>query len=139
MSGGRNYLSTKISSSVFRIEYVVNSLYGNILCGQQPSPHSPTGDLGDIAGVNGQNSKGLCQGGKVSLTQENCILMYVCVAPSTPVGVWSTALGLRWHISVIINSCMKACTVSFAKSLESVNFHFLAYFSAILCAYIIPK
>ena len=29
-----------------------------------PRPHSPTGDLWDIAVVNGQNSKGLCQGGK---------------------------------------------------------------------------
>ena len=27
-------------------------------------PHSPTGDLGEIAGVNGQNSEGMCQGGK---------------------------------------------------------------------------
>ena len=26
--------------------------------------HSPTGDLGKIAGVNGQNSEGMCQGGK---------------------------------------------------------------------------
>ena len=31
---------------------------------QQPHPHSPTGDLREIAGVNGQNSKGMCQGGK---------------------------------------------------------------------------
>ena len=31
---------------------------------QQPHPHSPTGDLRDINGVNGQNSKGMCQGGK---------------------------------------------------------------------------
>ena len=27
-------------------------------------PHSPTGDLGEIAGVNGQNSEGMCPGGK---------------------------------------------------------------------------
>ena len=26
--------------------------------------HSPTGDLGEISGVNGQNSEGMCQGGK---------------------------------------------------------------------------
>ena len=31
---------------------------------QKPRPHFPTGDLGDIAGVNGQNSKEMCQGGK---------------------------------------------------------------------------
>ena len=35
-----------------------------IECAQQPRPHSPTGDLGEIAGVNGQHSKGMCQGGK---------------------------------------------------------------------------
>ena len=39
-------------------------LYGDVECAQQPRPHSPTGDLGEIAGVNGQNSKGMCQGGK---------------------------------------------------------------------------
>ena len=32
---------------------------GDIACAQQPCPHSPTGDLGDIPGVNGQNSKGM--------------------------------------------------------------------------------
>ena len=37
--------------------------YGDIACAQQPNPHSPTSNLGDIAGVNGQNSKGMCQGG----------------------------------------------------------------------------
>ena len=36
-------------------------LYGDVECAQQPRPHFPTGDLGDIAGVNG---KGMCQGGK---------------------------------------------------------------------------
>ena len=36
-------------------------LYGDVECARQPRPHSPTGDLGDIAG---QNSKGMCQGGK---------------------------------------------------------------------------
>ena len=39
-------------------------LYGDVECAQQPRPHSPTGDLGEIAGVNGQNSEGMCQGGK---------------------------------------------------------------------------
>ena len=58
-------------------------LYGNVECAQQPRPHSPTGDLGEIAGVNGRNSKGRVRG--VSLAQVNCILMYVYVAPPTPV------------------------------------------------------
>ena len=39
-------------------------LYGDVECAQQPSPHSPTGDLVDIGRVNGQNSKGVCQVGK---------------------------------------------------------------------------
>ena len=41
-----------------------SKLYGDVECAQQPRPHSPTGDLGEIAGVNGQNSEGMCQGGK---------------------------------------------------------------------------
>ena len=41
-----------------------SKLYGDVVCAQQPHPHSPTGDLGEIAGVNGQNSDGMCQGGK---------------------------------------------------------------------------
>ena len=32
---------------------------------------------------------------EVSLAQASCILMYVYVAPPTPVGAWSMALGLR--------------------------------------------
>ena len=32
---------------------------------------------------------------EVSLAQVSCILMYVYVAPPTPVGAWSMALGLR--------------------------------------------
>ena len=39
-----------------------SKLYGDVECAQQPRPHSPTGDLGKIAGVNGQNR--MCQGGK---------------------------------------------------------------------------
>ena len=41
------------------------SAYGSdVECAQQPRPHSPTGDLGEIAGIIGQNSEGMCQGGK---------------------------------------------------------------------------
>ena len=32
---------------------------------------------------------------EVSLAQVSCILMYVYVAPPTPVGAWSMALGLQ--------------------------------------------
>ena len=39
-------------------------IYGDVECAQQPRPHSPTGDLGEIAGINGQNSDGMSQGGK---------------------------------------------------------------------------
>ena len=35
-------------------------LFGDIVCAQQPSP--PTGDLEDIAGVNGLNGKGMVSG-----------------------------------------------------------------------------
>ena len=35
---------------------------------------------------------------EVSLAQVSCILMYVYVAPPTPVGAWSMALGLRRRI-----------------------------------------
>ena len=69
-------------------------LYGDVECAQQPRPHSPTGDLGEIAGVNGQNSEGMCEGGKPGTGK----LMYVYVAPPTPVGAWSMALGLRQRI-----------------------------------------
>ena len=41
-----------------------SKLYGDVECAQQPRPHSPTGDLGEIAGVNGQNSEEMCHGGK---------------------------------------------------------------------------
>ena len=43
----------------------------------------------EIAVVNGQNSEGMCQGGKPGTGK-----LYVYVAPPTPVGAWSMALGL---------------------------------------------
>ena len=45
--------------------------------------------------VNGQNSEGMCQGGKPGtgkLYTDVCLCVYV--APPTPVGAWSMALGL---------------------------------------------
>ena len=50
---------------IHRILNLLTLLYGDDECAQQPCPHSPTGDLGEIAGVNGQNSEGMCQGGKL--------------------------------------------------------------------------
>ena len=47
------------------------------------STHSPTGDLGEIAGVMGRIVKGCVR--EVSLAQVYK-LMYVYVAPPTPVG-----------------------------------------------------
>ena len=38
---------------------------------------------------------------EVSLAQVSCILMYVYVAPPTPVGAWSMALGLRQRFEYI--------------------------------------
>ena len=68
-----------------------SKLYGDVECAQQPRPHSPTGDLGEIVGVNGQNSEGMCQGCKPGTGK--LLLMYVYVAPPTSVGAWSMALG----------------------------------------------
>ena len=56
---------------VYIWEETKSRLYGD----QQPRPHSPTGDLVLIAGVNGQNSEGCVR--EVSLAQVSCILMYV--------------------------------------------------------------
>ena len=53
----------------------------DVECAQQPRPHSPTGDLGKIAG---RIVKECVM--EVSLAQVSCILMYVYVAPPTPVG-----------------------------------------------------
>ena len=61
-------------------------IYGDVECAQQPCPHSPTGDLGEIAGVNGQNSKEMCQGDKPGTGK-----LYTDVALPTPVGAWSMA------------------------------------------------
>ena len=55
-------MTTIYSPPVYVI--IKSKLYGDVECAQQPRPHSPTGDLEEIAGVNGQNSEGMCQGGK---------------------------------------------------------------------------
>ena len=51
------------------------------------------GILGRLLGLMGRIVKGCVR--EVSLAQVSCILMYVYVAPPTPVGAWSMALGLR--------------------------------------------
>ena len=51
--------------------------------------------LGKLLGLMGRIVKGCVR--EVSLAQVSCILMYVYVAPPTPVGAWSMALGLRQH------------------------------------------
>ena len=70
-----------------------SKLYGDVECAQQPCPHSPTGNLGEIAGVNGQNSGGMCQGGKPGTGK----LYTAYVDPPTPVSAWS----MRFVITVI--------------------------------------
>ena len=78
-----------------------SKLYGDVECAQQPRPHSPTGDLGEIAVVNGQNSEGMCQGGKPGTGK-----LYTYVAPPTPVGAWSMALGLRQRFEYYYYYCL---------------------------------
>ena len=51
------------------------------------------GILGKLLGLMGRIVKGCVR--EVSLAQVSCILMYVYVAPPTPVGAWSMALGLQ--------------------------------------------
>ena len=49
-----------------RLPFLIShsSVISGMVIAQQPRPHSPTGDLDEIAGVNGQHSEGMCQGGK---------------------------------------------------------------------------
>ena len=69
-----------------------------------------TGNLGEIAGVNGQNSEGMCQGGKPGTGKLN-----TDVAPPTPVGAWSMALGLRQRFEYYYYFC----TSSFLHAKET--------------------
>ena len=83
-----------LESLLALVKIDIQRKYGDVECAQQSRPHSPTGE---IAGVNGQNSTGMYVR-EVSLAQVSCILVYVYVAPPTPVGVWSMAFGLRQRI-----------------------------------------
>ena len=68
--------------------------------------HNPALTL-QLLGLMGRIVKGCVR--EVSLAQVSCILMYVYVAPPTPVGAWSMALG-RWPwgygsvLSIIIHA-----------------------------------
>ena len=55
---------------------------------------------------------------EVSLAQVSCILMYVYVAPPTPVGAWSMALGLRQRFIIIITRDMGEISFSMDACLE---------------------
>ena len=89
MSYGKSLYWLYIVKAYGRKENLGYKYYDDVECAQQPHPHFPTRDLG----VNGQNSEGMCQGGKPGTGK-----LYVYVAPPTPVGAWSMALGLRQRI-----------------------------------------
>ena len=77
-----------------------SKLYGDVECAQQPCPHSPTGDLGEIAGVYGQNSEGMCQGGKPGTGKLYTDVCLCCSAHTS--GAWSMALGLRQRFGLLV-------------------------------------
>ena len=56
-------------------------------------------------GLMGGIAKGCVR--EVSLAQVSCMLVYVCVAPPTPVGAWSMALGLRRRIECYYTACCR--------------------------------
>ena len=62
------------------------------------------GILGKLLWLMGRIVKGCVR--EVSLAQVSCILMYVYVAPPTPVGAWSMALGLRSVLSIYSRSTL---------------------------------
>ena len=64
---------------------------------------SVLGILGKLLGLMGRIVKGCVR--EVSLAQVSCILMYVYVAPPTPVGAWSMALGLWQRFKCYVIDC----------------------------------
>ena len=72
--------------------------YMNVL--NNPALTLQLGILGKLLGLMGRIVKGCVR--EVSLAQVSCILMYVYVAPPTPVGAWSMALGLWQRIEYYI-------------------------------------
>ena len=75
--------------------------YGEHACAQQPSPQSPIGDLGDIAGVKVRNCKGLCQGGKPGMGKL-CTDVCLCSSAHTSVCVVDGLGATAAHLSIII-------------------------------------
>ena len=67
------------------------------------------GILGKLLWLMGRIVKGCVR--VVSLAQVSCILMYVYVAPPTPVGEWSMALGLRqcFEYYIIVHELIMMC------------------------------
>ena len=111
-----------------------SKLYGDVECAQQSRPRSPTGVLGKLLELMGRIVKGCVS--EVSLAQVSCILMYVYVAPPTPVGAWSMALGLRQRFEynyyyywgslglwdkVESKNCVKSGTVGNYKNLNKTH------------------
>ena len=70
-------------------EYIIDiwedrksKLYGDSQCALQPSLQSPAGDLGDIAGVVGQDGKSMCQEGKPGTGKLDVVNNDVCMCGS---------------------------------------------------------
>ena len=62
---------------------------------------------------------------EVSLAQVSCILMYVYVAPPTPVGAWSMALGLRqrfeyYYYTFLLTFGALACQLTYVHSSTNI-------------------
>ena len=75
------------------------------------------GILGKLLGLMGRIVKECVR--EVSLAQVSCILMYVYVAPPTPVGAWLMALGLRQRIEYYY----KRQTLHFTYKLIHIHAH----------------
>ena len=74
------------------------------------------GILGKLLGLMGRIVKGCDR--EVSLAQVSYTLMYVYVAPPTPVGAWSVALGIRRHFEYycILTTSANISTTQFYKT-----------------------
>ena len=96
MSYGKSILSR-----YWRISYGRKENLGDVECVQQRRPHSPTGDLGEMAGVNGQNSKGMCQGGKPGTGKLYTDVCFMLLRPHQWVrGRWPQGYGSALSIHI---------------------------------------
>ena len=78
------------------------------------------GILGKLLGSMGRIVKGCVR--EVSLAHVSCILMYVYVAPPTPVGAWSMALGLRQRFY-----CLRSTSTEVPLHVPLLLFTFLTH------------